>query len=136
MLRSLSSLCLAALTAGSLLGCKKDCATPQPSCYSGTVVATTCMLGVLVDVDPAYPIGARAVSVYGNRFLGNNVVAVANSASLGNLGQVGKQLHFTYTKASTGPGMACLAADGTTTPVPFVTLSNLSTVSCDSVRAK
>ncbi|MEL5995046.1 hypothetical protein [Hymenobacter segetis] len=131
MLRLSSSLCLAALTAGSLLGCKKDCAKPQPDCYNGTVVATTCMLGVLVDVDPAYPIGARAVSVYGNRFLGNNVVAVANSASLGNLGH---RLYFTYTKASTGPGMACLAADGTTTPVPFVTLSNLSTVSCDSVR--
>ncbi|MBH8570027.1 hypothetical protein KB206_14145 [Microvirga sp. STS02] len=138
MLRSFSSFCLVALAAGSLLGCKKDCATPQPSCYSGTVVATTCMLGVLVDVDPAYPIGARAVSIVGNRFLGNNVVAVANSATLGNLGQVGQQLHFTYTKTSapTTPTMTCLAADGTTTPVPFVTLSNISTMSCDSVRAK
>lgn len=134
MLRFSSSLLLAALTAGTLLGCKKDCA-PRPTCYSGTVVATTCMLGVLVDVDPAYPIGARAVSLYGNRFLGNNVVAVANSAALINLGNVGQRLHFTYTSAQRGAGMACLMADGTTTPVPFVTLSNIATVSCDSVRA-
>ncbi|GAB3582386.1 hypothetical protein [Hymenobacter daeguensis] len=133
MLRITSPFCLAALLAGSLLGCKKDC-PPYPSCYSGTVVATTCMLGVLVDVDPAYPIGARAVSVYGGRFLGSNVVAVANSASLGRLNQPGQRLHFTYTNASAGTGMACLAADGTTTPVPFVTLGNISTVSCDSVR--
>jgi hypothetical protein len=100
------------------------------------VVATTCMMGILIDVDPAYPIGARAVSIMGNRFLGNNVVAVANSASLGNLGRVGQHLHFTYTKtpAPTTSAMTCLAADGTTTPVPFVTLSNLSTVSCDSAR--
>ena len=93
------------------------------------------MLGVLVDVDPAYPIGARAVSLYGNRFLGNNVVAVANSAALVNLGNVDQRLHFAYTSAQRGAGMACLMADGTTTPVPFVTLSNIATVSCDSVRA-
>jgi len=134
MLRSSLSFCLAALAAGSFLGCKKDCA-PHPSCYSGTVVATTCMQGVLVNVDTVYPIGARAYSIYGNRFLGNNVVAVANSGSLQNLGRVGQRLHFTYTRAQTNTGMMCLAADGTTTPVPFVTLSNVSTVSCDSVRA-
>ncbi|MDO7854690.1 hypothetical protein [Hymenobacter convexus] len=107
----------------------------MPRCYSGTVVATTCRLGVLVNVDPAYPIGARAVSVYGNQFLGSNVVSVANSGSLRNLGRVGKRLHFTYTSTQTNPGMACLAADGTTTPVPIVTLSNVSTLSCDSVQA-
>ena len=125
--------CVAALLAGALLGCKKDC-TPQPTCYSGTVVANTCMLGTLIDVDPAYRIGARAVSVYGNRLLGNNVVSVANSGDLKSLRNVGQRLHFTYTSAQTNPGMTCLAADGTTTPVPIVTLSNVSTVSCDSTR--
>jgi hypothetical protein len=127
------SFCVAALLAGALLGCKKDC-TPQPTCYSGTVVANTCMLGTLIDVDPAYRIGARAVSVYGNRLLGNNVVSVANSGDLKSLRNVGQRLHFTYTSAQTNPGMTCLAADGTTTPVPIVTLSNVSTVSCDSTR--
>ena len=125
---------MAALLAGAFFGCKKD-GVPQPTCYAGTVVATTCMLGVLVDVDPAYPIGARAASVYGNRFLGNNVVSVANSGALQSLGRVGQRLHFTYTSAQTNPGMACLAADGTTTPVPIVALSNVSTIPCDSVIA-
>ncbi|MBF9142574.1 hypothetical protein [Hymenobacter properus] len=136
MLRTFSALGLAALLAGTLLGCKKHCADPQPACYSGAVVASTCMLGMLVDVDPAYPIGAKAYSVYGNRFLGNNVVAVSNTGSLPRLNRVGQRLHFTYTSAQTNPGMVCLAADGTTTPVPFVTLSNVSTLSCDSVQAR
>ena len=119
--------------AGALLGCHKG-DTPQPTCYSGTVVAYSCVLGPLVDVDPAYPIGARAVSVVGNSFLGNNVIAVANSSSFRFNAQVGQRLYFTYTKASTPSGNPCLAADGTTTPVPNLALSNVSTVSCDSVR--
>ncbi|MDO7848450.1 hypothetical protein Q5H92_18940 [Hymenobacter sp. M29] len=135
MLRICSPFGLAALLAVSLLGCSKDSA-PHPKCYSGTVVATTCMLGVLIEVDPAYPIGAPAVSAYGNQFLGNNVVSVANSGSLQNLGRVGQRLHFTYTSAQTNSGMVCLAADGTTTPVPIVTLNNVSTLSCDSVSTR
>ena len=127
------SCCLATLLAGTLLGCHKDGA-PQPDCYSGTVVAYSCMLGPLVDVDPAYPIGARAVSVVGNSFLGNNVIAVANSASLRFSAHVGQRLYFTYSETSTPAGNPCLVADGTTTPVPNLALSNASTVSCDSVR--
>ncbi len=134
MLRTALSCCLATLMAGALLGCHKDGA-PQPDCYSGKVVAYSCMLGPLVDVDPAYPIGARAVSVMGNRFLGNNVVAVANAAGLPHNVQVG-QLYFTCTKAAARTGATCLAFDGTTSPVPVLDLHNVSTVSCDSVRAK
>ncbi|GAB3859076.1 hypothetical protein GCM10028822_35060 [Hymenobacter terrigena] len=136
MLRNTFSFFLAALLAGAFLGCKKDCATPAPSCYSGKVVAYTCMMGPLIEVDAAYPIGARAVSIAGNRFLGNNVIAVANPASLRNISQVGQVLYFTYTPASTPAVAACLAADGTTTPVPILSLSNVSTISCDSARAK
>jgi hypothetical protein len=135
MLRTASSLCLAALVSGSFLGCKKD-SPSLPDCYSGTVVANTCRLGVLLNVDPAYPIGVPATSVISSRFLGNNVVSVANSGDLQNLNNVGQRLHFTYSSAQTNRGMMCLAADGTTTPVPIVTLSNVSTVSCDSVRAQ
>jgi hypothetical protein len=135
MLRAYPSFCLAALLTGSLIGCKKD-SPALPDCYSGTVVANTCRLGVLINVDPAYPIGAPATSVYGNRFLGNNVVSVSNSGDLQNLNTVGQRLHFTYSSAQTNRGMMCLAADGTTTSVPIVTLSNVSTVSCDSVRAQ
>ena len=139
MLRTSSALGLAALLAGSLLGCKKDSA-PHPDCYSGTVVANTCMLGVLIDVDAAYPIGARAVAAVGGRFLGNNVVAVGHSASLQNLSNVGQRLHFTYTSAPVPENAAvwcCFANDGTTTPVPSVTLSNVSTLACgDSVQTR
>lgn len=138
MLRTSSALGLAALLAGSLLGCKKDAAL-RPNCFSGTVVANTCMQGVLIDVDPAYPIGAPAVSMAGNRFLGNNVVAVSRSASLQNISNVGQRLYFNYTNAPAPDNslvICCLAADGTTTPVPEVALTNVSTVSCDSVQTK
>ena len=136
MLRTSSAFGLTVLLAAALLGCKKDSAAPQPACYSGTVVATTCRLGVLVNVDPAFSIGAPAYSVYDNRFWGNNVVAVANAGGLGNLSRVGQRLYFTYTSASANSGAACLAADGTTTPVPFGLFSNISTQSCDSVLAR
>ena len=139
MLRNASSFCLVALTAGSLLSCHKDkdCAPrPKPACYSGRVVAYTCMLGPLVDVDPAYPIGAPATSAIGSRFFGNNVIAVANPASLPRNGQLGQTIYFTSSTAATPASMMCLAADGTTTPVPIVTLSNVSTAACDSVPAK
>ncbi|WP_201979987.1 hypothetical protein [Hymenobacter rubidus] len=136
MLRISSSLCLAAVVAGSFLGCKKDCTEPQPTCYSGKVVGTTCMMGILVDVDPAYPIGAPATAIQGNRFLGNNVIAVANSGNLGSLGRVGQQLHFTYTTAPPSTlAICCLVADGTTTTIPSFALSNVSTLSCDSTHA-
>ena len=134
MLRNTFFFCLAALTAGSFFGCKKDRTAPEPSCYSGKVVATTCMMGILIDVDPAYPIGARAESMMGNRFFGNNVIAVANPTSLGTSSQVGQVLYFTYKTASAPAGAACLAADGPTTPVPILALSNVSTVSCDSIH--
>ena len=133
MLRTTLSCCLATLLAGTLLGCHKDGA-PQPDCYSGKVMAYTCTLGALVDVDPAYPIGARAVSVVGNRFLGNNVIAVANSASLPRTAQMGQRVYFTYTAAPPPTGMPCCSADGTAAPVPVLALHNVSTVSCDSVR--
>ena len=136
MLQKTLFLSLSVLATGFFLGCKKDCTKPQPDCYSGKIVATTCMMGILVDVDPAYPIGARAVSMMGNRFLGNNVVAVANPANLGRLASVGQQLYFTYTSATTPSPMACLAADGPTTPVPIVSLHNVSATSCDSVRRR
>ena len=93
-------------------------------------------MGILIDVDPAYPIGAPATLMPSNRFVGNNVIAVANPADLRNLTQPGQQLHFTYTVATAPSPMACLAADGPTTPVPIMTLSNISTTDCDSASTK
>jgi hypothetical protein len=135
MLRSAFSLCLTALLAGSLLGCNKS-ENPQPNCYSGTVVANSCMAGPLINVDAAYAIGAPAASAQGNRFLGNNVVAVANSGSLGSLSRVGQRVYFTYRTASRPPATRyCLDNDDVTTPVPYLELSNVSVLDCDSARS-
>ena len=137
MFRNAFSLCVATLLAGSVFSCKNERSEPQPSCYGGTVVATSCMLGVLIDVDAAHAIGAPATSAQSHRFLGSNVVAVANSASLPGLGQVGRRVYFTYQSTTApAPTRYCLDNDGTTTAVPFVTLSNTSLISCDSVSTK
>lgn len=134
MLRTFILLGLAAATAGAFAGCKKD-APPLP-CYTGRVVASTCMDGLLLDVDPASPIGAPAVLARNGRdtLVGRNVVAFANNLRIGRLGTVGQTLHFTYIiDPAQHSEITCMAADGSKTPIPHVVASNISTTACDSI---
>jgi hypothetical protein len=137
-------LALAILSPLALAGCdRKHCHDPQPepACYAGTIVGSTCMDGVLIDVDPRYPIGSPALLPrYGrpDTLLGANVIAVVNSSALsGHLpipapGQPGQQLHFTAINDPNQQwnGLCCFANDGVKTPIPRLVLSNLSTTPC------
>jgi hypothetical protein len=123
-------LLLAAFTFGELLGCKPD-ADLHPLCYAGTVVGSSCTDGLLVDVDPAYPIG-NPTSLAGGAFLGRNVVAVNYSAlvGVGNL-TTGQRLYFTYTDATNQPrGTVCLAYDPVKPAVPHLVLTTASATPC------
>lgn len=134
MLRKFFFLGLTAVAAGAA-GCKKDTLPAPPPCYTGRVVAVTCMDGLLLDVDPAYPIGAPAVLARGrDTLVGRNVIAAVNIFSIGRLATVGQILHFNYV---VGPAqhseVTCLAFDGSKTPIPRGAVSNVSTTACDSI---
>lgn len=143
MLRKFFSLSLVVVAAGSFLSCKKDADGPNPACYAGTVVAFTCMDGVYIDVNPAYRIGAPATVATGgaDQQLGNNVIAVVNTADLHGLARVGQQVYFTYKNDparqhyAPGPLVCCFANDGSKTVIPHLVLSNVSTTACDSARS-
>lgn len=133
------------LASCSLLGCE-SCGEPEPepACYAGTVVGTTCTDGLLLDVDSRYRIGAPAVRArYGlpDTLLGANVIAVVNTAELGSLAgnaQVGQQLHFTYVNDPNRQwnGVSCLAYDGVKTVIPRLILSNVSSTPCAPPRVE
>jgi hypothetical protein len=130
-----------ALVASTLLSCKKDTAVspttcfPGSVCYSGKVVGLTCMDGMLIEVDPAYPIGAPASrhdAGSDSPLLGRNLIAVVNTQEYGRLATVGLTLHFNAVNDPNrqDSGVRCLAADGVRGPVPRLVLSNVGTASC------
>ena len=145
MLHKSITLALAVLATGTLAGCKKGNPQPATECYSGRVVAATCVDGVLIDVDPAYAIGAPAFapSEGGEVLLGRNVIAVINSQALNSMGQagdpgslssIGQRLYFnTAVGDSTHQGPRCRAAGGMRGAFPRVALINISTTGCQPV---
>lgn len=142
MLHKSKLLALAVLATSTFAGCKKPDAPPATECYSGRVVAATCVDGVLIEVDPAYAVGAPAFAPteHGNVLLGRNVIAVVNSQALnsmgrpgapGNLSSIGQRLYFNT--AADGPGWSgprCNAADGMRGNFPHVALTDISTTGC------
>ena len=144
MLHKILSLTLAVLATGTFLGCKKEHG-PAPGCYTGRVVGATCVDGVLIDVDPAFVIGAPAYERRntGDVLLGRNVIAVLNSQALSNMGRpgssgtlstIGTHLYFnTVPGDSALLGPRCLAADGLRGNFPRVGLINISTTGCQVV---
>ena len=133
MSHKLLSLGLLAAVASSLLSCKKDTADPQV-CYSGKVVGMTCTNGILIEVDPAFPIGAPASrrSASGDSLLGRNLIGVVNTTEYGRLATVGLTLHFNAVNDPNrqDSGVRCLAADGVNGRVPRLVLSNVGTAAC------
>ncbi|WP_345237810.1 hypothetical protein [Hymenobacter saemangeumensis] len=124
------------LAACTLPGCESGC-DPTPECLSGTVVGSTCMDGLLIDVDPRYRIGGNAVLPRHGRpdtLLGRNVIAVVNGDALASLPYpaVGQRLYFTYVNDPDRQwnGLCCFANDGVKTNIPHLLLSNVSTTGC------
>ena len=142
MSHKLLSLGLLAVVASSLLSCKKESddagkpigCFPAPICYSGRVVASTCMDGMLIEVNPAFPIGAPATirRASGDSLLGRNLIAVVNTSDFGRINSVGLTLHFTAVNDPNRQysGVRCLAADGVQGSVPRLVLSNVGTTAC------
>ncbi|WP_345126239.1 hypothetical protein [Hymenobacter antarcticus] len=134
MSHKLLSLGLLAVVAGSLLSCKKDADVSPAVCYSGRVVAYTCMDGMLIEVTSAFPIGAPATirGASGDSLLGRNLIAVVNTSDYGRMNSVGLTLHFTAVNDPNRQhsGFTCLAADGVKGPVPRLVLSNVGTTAC------
>lgn len=132
---------LLAVVGASLPGCKKDAADLAGSCYSGRIVALTCENGVLIDVDPRFPIGKPTArnSSDGPVLLGQNVISVSNSRDISGIGMnnnpgtqspMGQRLYFSAAPDSANYGLGCYAADGVLHPVPTLRLSNISTTAC------
>ena len=136
MLRKFLSLGLVVLATSSFLGCKKD-APAAPPCYAGRVVAVTCTDGMLIDVDTAYPIGARhtvreSSPAASPTVLGNNVVAVVNTSDYGRLATVGLTLHFNAVNDPNRQSneLQCYFFDGVQGAVPRLVLRNVATTAC------
>lgn len=127
------------------LGCEKDEASPVETCYTGQIVALTCENGVLIDVDPRFPIGKPAArnSSDGLVQLGQNVISVSNSRDISGLGlpsnpgtqsPIGRRLYFSAAPDSANYGLGCYVLDGVVHPVPTMRLSNISTTACAPAR--
>ena len=119
------------LLLGSLTGCKDE--APQASCYSGIVIGTTCMDGVLIEVNSATPIG-KPVTVLvtsTSSIGGTNVVAAVND--LGSQAQTGKTVFFTYQESPNNQGPARFCPQNTAPlPIPHLILANISATGCTS----
>ncbi len=68
----------------------------------------------------------------GDTLLGRNVIAVANTAELPNLKQVGQRVYFNSTNVPSQQwtGLGCYANDGVKTGIPHLVLSNASATPC------
>ena len=136
---------LALLAASCTLpGCQLDptgCdGPPAPHCYAGRIVASTCMDGLLVEVDARYPIGATALRPgmgQPDSLLGHNVVAVVNTSDLHSQltpaqCEVGQPLYFTYVNdpSRQSNGWCCFAGDGVRGNIPRLVLSNVAVTPC------
>lgn len=113
----------------ALAGCRHD--ADLGPCYAGTVLGGTCLDGVLIQVDEAYPIGKPAVYRITSRdsLAGTNVVAAVNN--LGALNIKGQRVYFTYSGSTdqAGPAHVC-TANTARLPIPHVVATNLSSTAC------
>ena len=104
---------------------------PVAPCYAGIVLGETCLDGVLIQVDAAYPIGRPAKFRFTrtDSIAGNNVVAAVND--LGDLNRRGQRVYFSYAgdTVQSGPARVCSALYAPL-PVPHAVLTNLSATSC------
>ena len=110
----------------ALFGCNRQkCKDPQPQCFYGVVVGSTCLDGILIDVQTTDPIGQPVGS------LGNHVIAAVNFEDFTGLNQVGQRVYFTYRNdpARTGTNRFC-TANTVLLPVPHLVLNNLSATAC------
>lgn len=118
------------LVLGSFTGCKKDDA-PEVSCYSGVVIGTTCMDGLLIEVNSATPIGkpVNLAVTSTTSIVGTNVIAAVND--LGSQAQTGKTIFFTYQNSPNNAGPARLCPQNTfPLAIPHLILSNVSATGC------
>ena len=138
MLHKTLSLTLAALVAGTFIGCKKEqVAPPAGGCVAGTVVAITCMDGPLIEVDAAYHLGAPTsvpAANGGSRRVGIHIIAMANRSEATGIDSVGQRVHFTYDDNPNSPqppsSTCCFALDGAQSPIPRLVISNVSAIPC------
>lgn len=100
-------------------------------CYSGVVLGETCLDGVLIQVDAAYPVGRPAVFRYTSTdsIAGNNVMAAVND--LGTLHKRGQRIYFSYSEntAQPGPSRACTTLYAPLS-IPHAVLTKVSATSC------
>ena len=134
---------LAGLVMGASLGCQKQKSAP---CLSGTILAGSCVDGMLIEVDPAFPIGAptlRATAEFrrnapGDTLIGNNVIAIVNSSEFSqilNRPLAGHRVYFTYEDDPNRRwnGLMCQRFDGVKGPIPHLLLRNVSLTSCEEL---
>jgi hypothetical protein len=130
-MRLLTAVCLSLLSLAAA-GCRHPkCHDPQPRprCYAGTVVAETCLDGVLIEVDSLYPIGRPVGPGQPGGVPGRNMIAAVNP--LGNLNHPGQRVYFTYRNdpSQQSPGSGC-RQNALPLAVPHLVLSNLSATAC------
>ncbi|WP_305033669.1 hypothetical protein [Hymenobacter convexus] len=134
---------LAGLALSTSLSCQKQ---KNPPCLSGTVLRGSCVDGMLIEVDPAFPIGAPALrakvnlgrNVPGDSLIGNNVIAIVNSSEFSqilNKSFDGQRLYFIYEDDPNRRwnGLMCNNFDGVKSPIPHLLLRNVSTTSCEEL---
>lgn len=137
---SIRTLLTIGLTTLTLLSCTHEktesVVEPEPEalapCASGVVLQTTCMDGLLIEVDSQYPIGRDfQVPIPGSTVLvGRNAVAAINEASIpAAYKRIGKRIFFRYQSATCCAPRPCTQDRG---PVgaTFVIISNVDSVAC------
>lgn len=120
------------LTLDLLLSFLAGCKNESP-CYSGIVLGTTCLDGVLIQVTSAKPLGqpVHVYQTYRDSIVGTNVVVAIND--LGSLAQKGQTVFFTYQNSPDNQGPARFCAQNTAPlPVPHLVLANVSGTACSS----
>ncbi|RZL14529.1 MAG: hypothetical protein EOO62_05190 [Hymenobacter sp.] len=112
-----------------LAGCRHD--ADLGPCYAGTVLGETCLDGVLIQVDEAYPIGKPAVYriTSSDSLVGTNVVAAVNNPE--RFGVRGQRIYFTYSGSTDqhGPPQIC-TANTVRLDIPHLIATNLSSNAC------
>jgi hypothetical protein len=116
------------LTLTGCISCEGDDNTPAPECYSGTVVGSACMDGLLVEVDSRYPIGKPA-GAYTNLVAAVNMEPKDSLNVAGQLVRKGQIIHFTYRPSAKAREAVC-PQNTVPLPVPHVVLSNVGAGRC------
>lgn len=122
---------LAALAGCTIFsGCRGKNGNPEPLCYAGTVLYTSCVDGTLVQVDEQYAIGQTlpAASSPGGTDLANVVAAVNPLPD--SLGKPGQHLYFTYQNDPKRQAPYYCFVNRPPLPVPHLVLLNVSASAC------